>query len=189
MASEVSCGAAIAGIRSRAAASSLRASEWAWRSACSCSRSVAISSLVRSWVQTWGCPGSGVGSVFNRTYKDAVLYDPYDPLIMEAFRVQPENLSPIGALRGAMREVLNSLPPEEMAELRGLITLIVSVPELRALARRADQDGQMVAELVAGRTGRPADDFAARTFAGAVVGVCWPGCSPWQRTRRWTSSR
>ena len=28
----------------------------------------------------------------------------------------------------------------------------------------------MVAELVAGRTGRPADDFAARTFAGAVVG-------------------
>src|SRR5215204_5811114 len=58
----------MAGMRSRAAASNLRASAWPWRSACSCSLSVSISSLVRSGVRSWGRSGSGVGSVFNRTY-------------------------------------------------------------------------------------------------------------------------
>jgi hypothetical protein len=54
----------MAGIRSNAAASNLLDSACAWRSASSCSRSVRISSSVRSWVRS----GPGVGSVSNRTY-------------------------------------------------------------------------------------------------------------------------
>ena len=105
------------------------------------------------------------------TKEDAVLYDPYDPLLIRAFRAQPEELGPLEAMRAALREVF-SVPPEEAARVRELSALVLSVPELRArmldeLARSA----RMAAELAAERAGRPADDFAARTFAGAVVGA------------------
>ena len=40
------------------------------------------------------------------TKADVVLYDVLDPPLLEALRAQPTELSPIQALRGAMRAVL-----------------------------------------------------------------------------------
>jgi len=55
--------------------------------------------------------------------------------------------------------------------------LIRSVPELRA--RMLDEFGrnvELLAEVVAERVGRRADELAVRTLAGAVIGV---GISAW----------
>jgi AcrR family transcriptional regulator len=106
------------------------------------------------------------------TKEDVILYDVLDPPVLEAFRAQPAELSPIQALRGAMRAVLTELPAEEEAVQRERERLIRSVPELRArmldeFARNLD----LLAELVAERVGRPADDLAVRSLAGAVIGV------------------
>jgi AcrR family transcriptional regulator len=106
------------------------------------------------------------------TKEDVVLYDVLDPPGLAAFRAQPAELSPIQALRGAMRVVFADLPAEELEGQRERDRLIRSVPELRArmldeFARNLD----MLAEIVAERVGRRADELAVRTLAGAVIGV------------------
>ena len=106
------------------------------------------------------------------TKEDAVLYDPYDPLLADAFRAQPPELRPVPALRGAVRAVSAEFPADETAWTRDLLALILTVPELRArfLAELA-KAVTFLADLVAERVGRPADDLAVRCFAGAVVGT------------------
>jgi AcrR family transcriptional regulator len=106
------------------------------------------------------------------TKEDVVLYDVLDPPVLAAFRAQPAALNPIQALRGAMRQVFAELPAEEVEAQRERDRLVRSVPELRAammdeFARNLD----MLAELVAERVGRRADELAVRTLAGAVIGV------------------
>ncbi len=106
------------------------------------------------------------------TKEDVVLHDSLDPVMIKAFEEQPAELSPIQALRVAMREVYAGLTAEEMALEREREKLIRSVPELRA--RMLDDltaTIDMVAEVGAKRMGRAADDFAVRVFAGAFVGA------------------
>ena len=111
------------------------------------------------------------------TKEDVVLYDVLDPPALAAFRAQPAELSPIQALRGAMRAVFAELPAEDLEVQQERDRLIRSVPELRArmldeFARNLD----LLAEIVAERVGRRADDLAVRTLAGAVIGV---GIAAW----------
>src|SRR5207245_6393837 len=85
---------------------------------------------------------------------------------------QPAELTPIQALRGAMRAVFTSVPADEMARQWERGRLILSVPELRM--RFWDQIAQaiqLVASVVAQRVGRRADDPDIVTFAGAVTGA------------------
>ena len=111
------------------------------------------------------------------TKEDVVLYDALDPVLLEAFRAQPAELSPIQALRGAMWAVFGELPAGELAVQQERDALIRSVPELRA--RMLDEFAknlELFAEIVADRVERPPDDPAVRTLAGAVIGV---GISAW----------
>jgi AcrR family transcriptional regulator len=111
------------------------------------------------------------------TKEDVVLYDALDPVLLEAFRAQPADRSPVQALRGAMREVFAELPLEALAMQQERDVLIRSVAELRA--RMLDEFAkslQLFAEIVAERVGRQPDDPAVRTVAGAVIGV---GISAW----------
>jgi AcrR family transcriptional regulator len=106
------------------------------------------------------------------TKEDVVLTDDYDPLILAAFQAQPAELSPVAALRAAMRAVFAGLPPEQVGLERERQALIQSVPELRA----AMLDGlrstiQLIAEAMAERVGRRPDELAVRTLAGAILGV------------------
>jgi len=106
------------------------------------------------------------------TKDDVVLYDDIDPLLIAAFEAQPTDLTPIQALRGAMRAVFTSVPAEEMARQWERGRLILSVPELRM--RFWDQIAQaiqLLADVVAKRVGRRADDPDIVTFAGAVAGA------------------
>jgi AcrR family transcriptional regulator len=111
------------------------------------------------------------------TKEDVVLYDALDPVMLEAFRAQPAELSPIKALRAAMWSVFGELPVEELAVQGERDALIRAVPELRA--RMLDEFAknlELFAGIVAERVGRRPDDPAVRTVAGAVIGV---GISTW----------
>jgi AcrR family transcriptional regulator len=106
------------------------------------------------------------------TKEDVVMYDNLDPLMIEAFRAQPAELSPVQALRAAMHDVFSRLPATEMEDLRERFDLILAVPELRSrMLDEFTRTIQMVAEMLAARVGRPTDDFALRIFAGALTGV------------------
>ena len=104
--------------------------------------------------------------------EDVVLWDNYDPLIVDAFKAQPAELSPLRALRYAFMTVWNEMSSEEITEQNQRTELVASVPELRA--RALDQftgTVQLLAEVIAERTGRKANDPAIRNVAGAVLGV------------------
>ncbi|HEV8166865.1 MAG TPA: TetR family transcriptional regulator [Actinomycetota bacterium] len=106
------------------------------------------------------------------TKEDVVVWDDYDPMLIEAIRAQPAGLSPIQAIRGGLREAFSRIPPTEAARIRERSELSLAVPELRAASMvNLTTTMRLLAELVAERTGREPDDFAVRTFTGAVFGV------------------
>jgi AcrR family transcriptional regulator len=106
------------------------------------------------------------------TKEDLVLQDDMDTRIMEAFANQPRNLSPIAAIRAAIREAWDSFTPEEWAQIRQGAELSMHVPEIRArTVNEFARTINVLTEVLAAYTGRRADDFGIRVLAGAVVGV------------------
>ena len=106
------------------------------------------------------------------TKEDVVLSDDYDEAMVAAFRSQPADLSPITAIRNAMRAVFDRLPAEAMRREQERMMLVKDVPELRAAALdNYLQSMTLLAGILAERLGRQPDDFAIQVFAGALVGV------------------
>ena len=106
------------------------------------------------------------------TKEEVVLYDDLDPVLISAFAAQPADLTPIQALRGALRVVFAGMAADQMAEQWERMRLILAIAELRM--RMLDQFASMidlVADLVARRSGRRADHIAVRAYAGAIMGA------------------
>ncbi len=105
--------------------------------------------------------------------KEAVVFeDELDPLILGAFNAAPADVSPVTALRRAMREVFTELTPAQDRLLQQRMRLLAATPELRAamlnqFATLVDQ----IADLLSTRVGRRQDDFALHNIAGALLGV------------------
>ena len=106
------------------------------------------------------------------TKEDVVLQDGMDTRMFDLFARQPRDLNLIAAVRIAVREAWASFTPAEWAQIRESAKLSVYVPEIRARAMNEfSRTIGVIAEALAGRTGRAPDDFQVRVFAGAVVGV------------------
>lgn len=106
------------------------------------------------------------------TKEDTVVFDRLDPVMIDLFRAQPPELNPTEALRATLNDSLRTLSEEEWELESQRQQLVLNAPELRA--RMLDQlyaGIDLLAALAAERVGRPADDFAVRAWAGAVVGV------------------
>ncbi|HET9080742.1 MAG TPA: TetR family transcriptional regulator [Trebonia sp.] len=106
------------------------------------------------------------------TKEDVVLQDDMDTRIVEAFARQPRDISPIAAVRAALRDAWNSFTAEEWAQIRDGAALSLSVPEVRV--RTMNEFARalgMIAEALADRAGRDPGDLPVRVFAGAIVGV------------------
>ena len=106
------------------------------------------------------------------TKEDVVLHDALDPLMVEAFRAQPPELSPFQALRRAMRSVIIDLSPEELALEEERAFLIRTEPALRSKSLESLVGSlKMFVEIAAERTGRSPDDFEVRNAVGIVGGI------------------
>lgn len=103
---------------------------------------------------------------------DVVLWDDLDALFVRAIKEQPPGIAPMPAIRAAFRIVFGQLTRQQQAEQLQRVTLSLAVPELRAtMFDQFAQGIQLLADTLAERTGRPNDDLALRTLAGAVVGA------------------
>ena len=114
------------------------------------------------------------------TKEDVILQDDMDTLMVEAFERQPAGLSPVAAVRAATRDMLESLSPAQWEQMRETSAMTMTVPEVRS--RALDEFGRTIgvmAEALARRAGRSADDLAVRTLAGAVFGVIMAVTTPW----------
>jgi AcrR family transcriptional regulator len=121
------------------------------------------------------------------TKEDLVLQDDMDTRMVEAFERQPPGLGPVAAVRAAIREALESYNEADLDVIWQTTTLTMTVPEVRA--RAMDEFGRTIAvisEALAKRAGRPADDLAVRTVAGAIIGVIMSIAMPWEG---WSSDR
>ena len=106
------------------------------------------------------------------TKEETVLYDPFDPLLIAAALAQPAELSPIGALRATVEVIREQLSGEAWEQERQRQLLVFREPELRlAVMDKFAKGIDLLAGMAAERTGRAADDFEVRNWAGAVVGV------------------
>jgi AcrR family transcriptional regulator len=109
------------------------------------------------------------------TKEDVVVRDDYDRLILEAFRAQTKELSPLQAARAALRELAAMLAdstPEELALEQERMALQLAVPEIRA--RSIDEflrTFRVFAEVVAERVRSQPDALPVRTFVGALLGA------------------
>jgi AcrR family transcriptional regulator len=106
------------------------------------------------------------------TKEDVVLQDDFDVISLGALDAQPPELGPIAAFRAAAAETYAALSPDDLARFRETIELTAAIPEIRAraideFARTINQ----IADAIALRTGRRADDSEVRTIAGALIGV------------------
>lgn len=106
------------------------------------------------------------------TKEETVLYDRLDPLFIEAFLRQPEDVGLIAALRTSMHEVFNSLGDEALTLEQTRWRLVASVAKLRgSLASRFEENAALFSDAIAERVGRPADDPVVLMWTGALIGA------------------
>ena len=114
-------------------------------------------------------------STFFRYFKskeDLVIQDRYDEVIFEAIKTAPAELSPLQAIRHAFRSSLGAVNPDEVRDGILRAKLAVNHPVIRAksLQSMLSTSGAM-ADALAERLGRPADDRRVRALTGACVGA------------------
>lgn len=104
--------------------------------------------------------------------EQVAMADDLDPVMIESFESQPAHLSVLAAFRQATLESFAALSPEDREFERQRVALMSSVPELRgAIAREIERSNDLIADLVARRTGRSSGDLEVRVFAGALSGA------------------
>ncbi|MFF3665157.1 acyl-CoA-like ligand-binding transcription factor [Microtetraspora malaysiensis] len=114
------------------------------------------------------------------TKEDLIIQDDYDPLIAAVIRAQPAELPPLAAIRQGIRTAFAQVPEPELEDVRLRIRLMMNIPAVRA--RSLDNllsTVDVMAEVIAERTGRERTSPAVRTFAGAVLGVMLPALYSW----------
>jgi AcrR family transcriptional regulator len=115
------------------------------------------------------------------TKEDVVLQDDMDTRMIEALERQPADLSPLSAVRAAVRDTFASYTEADLEVIAETTLLSMTVPEIRA--RATDEFTRtigVIGEALAKRAGRPADDLAVRTAAGAIIGVMMSLTMPWE---------
>jgi AcrR family transcriptional regulator len=106
------------------------------------------------------------------TKEDVVLQDDMDTRMMEALARQPAGLTPIAAVRAAVRESWASFTEAEWELIRQGATLSMQVPEIRSrMMNEVARSSNVITDALAERTGRPRDDLGLRVLAGAIIGV------------------
>ncbi|WNE98556.1 TetR family transcriptional regulator [Streptomyces luomodiensis] len=104
--------------------------------------------------------------------EDIVLTDEYDALMAEAIRERPPDEPPAASLRHAAVGLLGPSAGAEREELLARLVLVRQVPALRARMSGGPADnGALLGEALAERSGRAPDDFAVRVAVGATLGA------------------
>ncbi len=120
-----------------------------------------------------------------KTKEDVVLEDEYDPLMEELFIAAPKDMPLVTAMRHALRQALSGIVGAERQKMLQRADLMMGVPALRMrLVDNLIGTTDLLASAAARRTGRPADDFRLRTFAGACIGVMLAALFEWMDTDR-----
>ncbi|WP_433511303.1 TetR/AcrR family transcriptional regulator [Nonomuraea sp. CA-143628] len=114
--------------------------------------------------------------------KEDLVFSDQLPPFAEALSAAPADLSPIRAVRVALREVTAAQTAEELAESVEREKLMFTVPELWA-ASLANVSGALrsMQEILARRAGRDLSDPEIRNITGAITGVIFAVWFDWTK--------
>jgi AcrR family transcriptional regulator len=114
------------------------------------------------------------------TKEDVVVEDEYDAILLVGLDNAPAELSPLGAVRYAVRAAFAGLDAAAQHKIRERTKLVMSVPALRARTLENVTAGvDLIAESLARRMGGNAGDYRVRCWAGACVGVALVAAAEW----------
>ena len=117
------------------------------------------------------------------TKEDVVFDDEYDSVIEAAAASRPRDESPAATIRAVVVAVVESGEADSDRNLTRL-RLMAAVPALDArFAAEERKTTALITRVLAGRTGRPADDYELVLVAAAVVAVLFTA------TRRWAAEQ
>ncbi|MEY9875787.1 AcrR family transcriptional regulator [Streptacidiphilus sp. MAP12-33] len=106
------------------------------------------------------------------TKEDLVISDDYDPLMESGLRARPAGEPLVASVREAMVGPLRQILAAERDEVLLRMQLYREVPAIRARALvEMQRSSAMMCELLAERTGLPADGLELRALVAAVMAV------------------
>jgi AcrR family transcriptional regulator len=118
-----------------------------------------------------------------KTKEDVIVEDEYDPMLVELLAAAPLEGSPLTAMRQVLRVAFAQMSAADLEKILARTKLILSVPALRARNfENLVPTIELIASGLAGRLGRPADDFALHVFAGACIGAMLPAIFRWAQS-------
>ena len=104
--------------------------------------------------------------------ESVLLADDMDPVMLEALERQPQELSPMAAIRRAAEETFATMSEDQWEVERTRQRLIFSIPEIKsAMYDEYYRTIRIFTEALSQRLGRDPDDFELRVFAGALTGA------------------
>lgn len=117
------------------------------------------------------------------TKEDVVLFDAYDPMAIQMFRDLPKD-EPLSVGLRKVLEALSSAFEEDEQVILARGRLFLEVPELRTrLWDEAERTQELIAQVLAERTGRRPDDFEVRVTARIVIGALFEASLEWMRSK------
>ncbi|MCF3963114.1 TetR/AcrR family transcriptional regulator [Streptomyces fuscigenes] len=104
--------------------------------------------------------------------EDIVLTDEYDPVMADILRQRPAGEPILESLRFVIVESLRGMLRDQPEELYARTRLMVEVPSIRArMSETMSTTSQLLAQILAERTGRDPAELELRLFVSTVIGT------------------
>lgn len=118
------------------------------------------------------------------TKEDVVLWDEYDPLVLDVFLARPKEETPLESMRVVIRTAVHGLYESGPELLSTRIRLLSTVPELRAsFLELQAQAAEEMAAFFAEHRGMTSDEdeLEIRVLSGAIQAAVNVALERWQR--------
>lgn len=116
------------------------------------------------------------------TKEDVVVSDPYDPMMMAAFRARPGDEPLTTVIRRALTEDLAAVFERDRAVMLARGRIGLAVPAVRARMWAEVERGQdLLIGFLAERTGRDPEDFEVRVAATVLTSALYTAVMEWVR--------
>ena len=115
------------------------------------------------------------------TKEDVVLYDRYDPMLLSMLTHRPADEPISASLRSAMQG-LDAAMAQDRDMVFARAKLALETPDLRArFWEELEKARELIAGVVAARTGRSPHDYEVRVLSMVVVTAAFEACLEWLR--------
>src|SRR4029450_9715838 len=117
------------------------------------------------------------------TKEDVVMWDEYDPLVLELLDSRPNDEPVAETLRSVIRETLSGLYESDPERLLVRVRLASTVPELRARFIDEQTHGvELLAPLLARKRGSRVDDLSLQVIGSPLLAAVSAALDRWQES-------